>query len=401
MTRWPEVQVRRLFRIVNGGTPTSDPSHWDGQIQWATPVDLGRRHGSVLATTDRTLTDGGLRSGSASVPAGSLIVSTRAPIGYVVETTSTMAFNQGCRGLAPRSPIHVRYYRYAMESISPQLQAAGQGSTFVELSTELLAQHCLPRPSLDQQRGIAGFLDTETARIDALIAKKRQLSALLNVLWKSSCAALTGVGMPGRDSRHVQLRRVAELQAGAAFPHAHQGDTGGTIPYVKVGDLARVDDDGFVAEVENRVSPEVAEALRSPILPAGTIVLPKIGAALLNNRRAVLTERSCLDQNVMGVVVTHGSPEFVRFCLESIDLGRLSAPGPVPLLNEDAARGVRIPWPSLEEQMQVASELRTRRLRHRKALHAIIRQIELLREHRQALITAAVTGEMEVPGVAA
>ena len=134
--------LRRVFKIVNGGTPTSERENWDGDVAWATPVDLGRLNGSRISKTQRTLTAEGLRTGSSLVPAGSLIVSTRAPIGYVAETTTPMALNQGCRGLVPRTELDVRFFRYQLLVSEGQLQARGQGSTFVELSTDALA--CFP-----------------------------------------------------------------------------------------------------------------------------------------------------------------------------------------------------------------------------------------------------------------
>ncbi|MCL4293998.1 MAG: restriction endonuclease subunit S, partial [Acidimicrobiia bacterium] len=169
---WQSVPLRRLFRVVNGGTPTSDEDNWGGGIQWATPVDLGRVHGGTLDGTDRTLSSIGLRTGSAAVPAGSLVISTRAPIGYVAEATTTTAFNQGCRGLVPTTSLDSRFYRYVVVAMTDQLQAAGQGSTFVELPGDALAEQRMPMPPVRLQRAIADFLDAETARIDALITKK-------------------------------------------------------------------------------------------------------------------------------------------------------------------------------------------------------------------------------------
>ncbi len=175
------VQLRRLFRVVNGGTPTSDESNWGGGIHWATPVDLGRVHGRTLDGTGRTLSEVGLRSGSVAIPARSLIISTRAPIGYVAETATRTAFNQGCRGLVPARPLDTRFYRYVIVSMSSELQAAGQGSTFVELSGDALSQVRVPSPPIPVQRAIADFLDTETARIDALLTKKRRMIELIEL----------------------------------------------------------------------------------------------------------------------------------------------------------------------------------------------------------------------------
>jgi type I restriction enzyme S subunit len=172
-------QVRRAFRVVNGGTPTSDEENWDGTVPWATPVDLGMVNGGRLLTTQRSLTELGLRAGSACVPGGSLIVSTRAPIGYVAEVAQRTAFNQGCRGLVPTVDLELRYFRYQFSALKKELQSRGQGSTFSELSSEGLAGIPLRVPDLQAQRAIADYLDAETARIDALIEKKAKVVRLL------------------------------------------------------------------------------------------------------------------------------------------------------------------------------------------------------------------------------
>ena len=179
MSGWPETKIRRLFRIVNGGTPTADPQNWDGEVRWATPVDLARVDGGYIDETERRLTPTGLRTGSRSVPVGSLILSTRAPIGYVAETAREMAFNQGCRGLVPVVGMDIRYFRYQLSALRDDLQSLGAGSTFQELSTEALATMRLTCPDVETQRAIADLLDTETARVGSLADKHRRIIELL------------------------------------------------------------------------------------------------------------------------------------------------------------------------------------------------------------------------------
>lgn len=171
--------LRRIFRVVNGGTPTSDESNWHGDVPWATPVDLGAVDGKRITSTARSLTRQGLLAGSSSVPEGSIIVSTRAPIGYVAETTCEMAFNQGCRGLVPRAELDVRYFRYQLIARRPELVALGQGSTFSELSSDALAAFKVACPPLSRQRLVADRLDTEAAFIDTMVEKTRRAIALL------------------------------------------------------------------------------------------------------------------------------------------------------------------------------------------------------------------------------
>ena len=206
-----ELPIRRVFEVVNGGTPTSSEENWNGDVEWATPADLACAHGDILRATARTLTRTGLHQGSNSVPANSLIVSTRAPIGYVCETISRMAFNQGCRGLVPRCNVDLRFFRHQLSVMDEQLQALGQGSTFMELSTTTLASVLIAVPELHEQRAIADYLDAETARIDALSSRQESAITLLEERRTALItAAVTGdLAVPGLATETPTVRPIS------------------------------------------------------------------------------------------------------------------------------------------------------------------------------------------------
>ena len=163
-----------------GGTPTPDEANWGGGVAWATPVDLGRADAGHISDTHRTLTDRGLATGSKSVPAGSLILSTRAPIGYVAQTDRMMAFNQGCRGLVLADTVDPRFLKYQLWAARAELQALGTGSTFLELSTEALLSYVVHHPKLAAQQRIADFLDDQVARIDEVARLRAEQAEAVN-----------------------------------------------------------------------------------------------------------------------------------------------------------------------------------------------------------------------------
>jgi type I restriction enzyme S subunit len=171
------VPLRAAVRLVNGGTPTSEPEHWDGDVHWATPIDLAPVDGGTLHGTARRLTQAGLRNGSAAVPEDSLLVSIRAPIGYVSRTTASTAFNQGCRGLVPRAGWDCRFLQFVLMDQRANLLAAGTGSTFQELSSEALAATRVPLVGREEQRRIADFLDDQVTRLDAAATCARAVAA--------------------------------------------------------------------------------------------------------------------------------------------------------------------------------------------------------------------------------
>jgi type I restriction enzyme S subunit len=103
----------------------------------------------------------------------------------------------------------------------------------------------------------------------------------------------------------------------------------------------------------------------------------------------------------MGLVVSRGHPRFYYYLLQSFDFGRLRMPGPVPLLNEADAASILVPVPPDEEQTAIVTHLDARAASVGRALGALDQQLSRLQERRAALIAAAITGELEIPEVAA
>ena len=168
---WEVQPLRRRFSVVNGGTPSSsEETYWDGDVVWLTPDDLGQNEGMRIGDGRRTLTAEGVRTSSAQVtPAGSIIVSTRAPIGHLAVTEVPAATNQGCRTLVPGSRTDSDFAYCALIASRAVLQSLGKGSTFMELTPTDLGSVRAPFPPLDEQRAIADFLANESARLAELV----------------------------------------------------------------------------------------------------------------------------------------------------------------------------------------------------------------------------------------
>lgn len=143
---------------------------------WATPTDLNRADG-VLRETERTITAQGLRSGSRAVPPNSIVISTRAPIGTVAVTAVPTAFNQGCKGLlldgARMNPDCLAFQLVAMKR---ELEARGQGTTFLEIKAENLATARVLMPPVDAQAS----LDFRAA-LDAFQQARRVAESLIEI----------------------------------------------------------------------------------------------------------------------------------------------------------------------------------------------------------------------------
>lgn len=186
--KFPKVRFNRFARIHGGGTPQSNPSYWGGSIPFATPKDLRPVDGKKLLKTERTLTTEGARRGSSIAQPGDVLLSVRAPVGYSVLVETEVAFSQGCKALSlDKSKAFAPFIVYAINAFKSTLESAANGTTFQELSSRGIAESSIPLPDFVTQQQIVQYLDKETAKIDRLIAKQRELISLTETrlkLWR-------------------------------------------------------------------------------------------------------------------------------------------------------------------------------------------------------------------------
>lgn len=190
----------------------------------------------------------------------------------------------------------------------------------------------------------------------------------------------------------VKLGRVARIISGVGFPHPYQGRESGEHPFLKVSDLATHRSGYSVVGAQNWVSRGDISALGGRMAPAGSVVFPKVGAALLKNPRRLLREPSAMDNNLMAVVPQVGDPRFWVYALSIIDLGELAGSSPLPFVNEAQIRDLRVSFPGECEQRHIADFLDAETARIDRLCDLRAQQIELLREASFRRIYDAVRG---------
>ena len=193
--------------------------------------------------------------------------------------------------------------------------------------------------------------------------------------------------------QRVRLKYLGRLKGGAGFPDAEQGVVGEEFPFFKVKHLEEADTDGCMRFSEHSVSRESAAQLGAFVFPASTVVLAKVGAALLLNRFRYLGQPSCLDNNMMGLVLDPriAALRFVLHSLSLIDLGRVANPGAVPSVNSEQVGDQSVQLPALPRQRAIADYLDRETARLDALVATKERVLGLLAEKRRALITRAVT----------
>ncbi len=169
---WETVTLADVCEIYGGGTPKSKiEEYWGDEIQWLTPKDMGKLNSRFVTSTERQISQKGLEKSSAKlISENAVILSCRAPIGYLAINKVPMSFNQGCKGLVPNKKIDTTYLFYFLLSARELLNDLGAGTTFKEISSKVLSGVELSLPPLPLQKQIVEKLDATFAEIDKAIS---------------------------------------------------------------------------------------------------------------------------------------------------------------------------------------------------------------------------------------
>ncbi len=210
---WPTVELGEIAQVVGGGTPsTKDKNNFDGDVPWLTPKDLSGSHYRVVTRGSRNLSQSGLAASSARlVPAGAVLVSTRAPIGYVAIAGNPIATNQGFRSLILDGNAESNYIYYWLRQNTAELERRASGLTFREISGSNLQRIRIPLPPRDEQQTIAHILGTLDDKIELNRRMNATLEAMARALFRSWFVDFDPVRakMAGRDTGLPQ--EIADL----------------------------------------------------------------------------------------------------------------------------------------------------------------------------------------------
>lgn len=415
---WTVKAIKHCFSVVGGSTPKSDVDEfWDGEHVWVTPADLSGLPGFGIVDSARRITDAGFEScGTTMVPTGSIVLSTRAPIGSLAIAGTTLCTNQGCKSLVPKPGVVPRYFAYVLSIAGEELNLRGRGTTFLELSADALGAFEVVVPMAKEQADIATFLDRETAKIDALVEEQRCLIELLKEKRQAVISQAVTKGLdpsvPMKDSGVEWLGKVpAHWEIGGLTRFI------GPVVDYRGRTPTKVDEGVFLVTARNirngkidyTASEEYVDAQSAEsLLDRGR---PEIGD-LLFTMEAPLGQVALIDRVDIAlaqrVVKFRGRPDVLQsnFLLYWF-MGDHCQARLTTLATGSTALGIKASKlgmieclvPPLDEQAAIVRYVE----REFEALDALIEQAQvassLLVERRSALISAAVTGKIDVRGL--
>jgi len=329
MTTWPTKKLGEVTKIEGGGTPsTKNPLFWNGDVLWLTPKELSDFSDREIFDTERKITSEGLKH-SKLFPAGAVLFTSRAPIGYVAIAGIQMATNQGFKNFICNEKIlNNSFLYYFLKLKTKYLQSLGRGATFTEISRSILTKVEIPLPPLEIQKQIVERLDkiAEAQKLnDGLIQKTDELfQSLLH----------QELNPTNKDWGTKKLGEVIEISYGKGLSRDSRVDSGKYFAYGSNGPVYRTNEsltNGEIIVIGRKGTAGALYFISDPCWPIDTTFFAK-------------------PKNDVSL-------KFVYYLLQTKGLPRLAIVTGVPGINRTTLANVNVQLPPINTQKQIVAKL--------------------------------------------
>jgi type I restriction enzyme S subunit len=416
---WETWKLAHAFNEIGSGTTpnTAKESYFDGDIPWVTTSELRER---VITDTETKLTNQAVLDHSALTiyaPGTLLFAMYGATIGRLGVLGIAACVNQACCALARSKVVQTRYAYFALWATRQQLISLASGGGQPNVNQEKLRAFKIPVPTIGEQEAIAEFLDRETRRIDALVKKKERLLELLQEQRTALISHVVTQGLnpnaPKKDSgipwlghipAHWEVKRlkfIAEVRSGAAKGRDFGERDTMEVPYLRVANVQ----DGYLDLADVATIVIAKSELKRFLLRKGDVLMNEGGDYDKLGRESVWQGQveQCVHQNHVFAVrpqqveasdwintTTFTSYAKFYFMLRSKQSTNLAS------ISGTNVQEFPVVMPPALERHAILKHL-NRATANLDALMAKVRTaIERLQEYRTALISAAVTGSIDV-----
>ncbi|MCK4619226.1 MAG: restriction endonuclease subunit S [Desulfobacterales bacterium] len=356
-------ELKRLGEIVekfvNGGTPsTKNEALWNGNIPWITGADILNQ--KVTEIRRHITTDAVKNSSTNVISKGNLLLVSRTGVGKLAIAPFDIAISQDFTGIYPKKESLLAEYLFRFFDFNQSLlKSQNQGTSIQGVTRETLSALSIPLPTKAEQTAIAAALSDADALIQSmekLIAKKRLIKqgAMQELLTgKKRLAGFEG------DWQEYELNELGIFKGGSGFPTKYQGLIEGKFPFYKVSDMNIEGNEVFMSNSNNYITEDIKKLTNTVVFPKNTIVFAKIGAAVFLERKKILTQESCIDNNMMGFILnaTKCDINFFHSLFLSFKLSKLVSTTALPSLNGKEIGQLKIKIPKPEEQTAIATIL--------------------------------------------
>lgn len=351
---WEIKKLGEVCEIVGGSTPkTNESSCWDGEHFWVTPAELdGAKY---ISSTSRKITDEGVKLAHLQLlPSGTVLLSSRAPIGKVAITKIPMYCNQGFKNLVCSNKLNNEYAYWFLYHNTEYLNSLGTGATFKEISKRVVEQIPIPVPPISEQEHIVAELDL----LSGVIEKKRlQLKELDNL---AQSIFYDMFGDPVGNDKGWNIVKFADgcVEIGDGLHGTPNYDVEGTIPFINGTNLI----DGRIIVTDRTLFVNETEAMKYRVkMDTNTVLLSINGTlgktAIYQDENVILGKSACFCRlkkeyfNVVFVERLMNTDYFKKFLEEN------SSKSTIKNVGLKTIRNYKIVVPSLFLQQEFAEKI--------------------------------------------
>ncbi|MEV4228929.1 restriction endonuclease subunit S [Streptomyces bobili] len=399
--------IRLVARLGSGHTPSrSMPEYWDNcTVPWITLADVWQlRSGTtdvIRETKEKVSALGLANSAAVKHPAGTVILSRTASVGFSAIMGTDMATSQDFATWTCGPKLDPRYLLHSLRAMAPDLKRIATGSTHKTIYMPDIEQLRIPVPPMDEQHRIADFLDTETGRVERLISLQRRIAIRLEE--REAAQLDIAIDEQSALSGVVPLRRFLWGVDQGTSPQcdaipADEDEWG----VLKVSCLRPGE---FLAH-ENKRLPTSEKPMRRSEVHEGDLLITRANTPQLVGSTAVVPKvrsKLLLSDKIFRVRLRHGlDPEYVATVARGTRIRSLcsatsnGASQSMANIRFDEVKAWPIPVADSSEQRHFIEKVNRSREQVNALRSTIMRQVDRLAERRQALITAAVTGQIDV-----
>ena len=397
-SEWVSKKLLDVAKIVGGGTPsTTERSYWDGDVPWITPKDLSNYKDVYISNGGRSITDLGLKESSAKlVPKGTVLFTSRAPIGYVAIASQTVCTNQGFKSLVLNEGYDSRFFYYLLKQYTPEIEAKATGSTFKEISGYALGNFEVVIPDGYIQIKIADFLSAMDDRITLLRETNSTLEAIAQALFKSWFVDFD----PVRAKQEGRQPEGMDAETAALFPDSFEQSELGEIP--KGWGVVRIDE---ILELAYGKALKATERTEGdiPVYGSGGITgfhnqSLVTGPSIIIGRKGTVgslfwEDRSFFPIDTVFYVKTKISLAYCFYLLKTLGLREMNTDAAVPGLNRGNV--YRLNVPQIPNQLLSIFDGFVGLLRS--SIYENEVQIRVLSNIRDSLLPRLVSGQLRLP----
>ena len=259
-----------ICTIVSGSTPKSNiPEYWDGDIKWITPAELDQGT-YIINDSVRHITELGVaKTGLKPFPQGTVILSSRAPIGKTAIAGCEMYCNQGFKNLICSDKINPRYLYWFLTCNTEYLNSLGRGATFKEISKEIVANIEIPLPSIEHQIAVVEKFE----KVSKLIALRKEQLAKLDQLVKSRFVGLMDSAELSEETTIEQITERVKVGFVGTCEKYYTDDSG--IPMLRTGNIT---DHGIDMSDLKYVTAEFHEKNKKSQIRSGDLLIARHGS---------------------------------------------------------------------------------------------------------------------------